>query len=86
MSLHHNRANSYLFVNGAEIINFKAKHSKIISSPTPICLGNISEDFSVANMTGLYGYVYDFSVNYRAIAVDKIPYIYKYLMKKNSII
>ena len=39
LSLHYNGANSYLFVNGTEIIKFKAKDSKIV--PTPLCLGNI---------------------------------------------
>ena len=33
-----------------------------------------------------YGYVYDFSVGYDAIAVDDILDIHKYLMKKNDII
>ena len=33
--------------------------------------------------TGLNGYVYDFSVDYDAIAVDDILDIHKYLMKKN---
>ena len=32
--------------------------------------------------TGLSGYVYDFSVDYDAIAVDGIKDIHKYLMKK----
>ena len=36
--------------------------------------------------TGLNGYVYDFSVNYDAIAVDGILDIHKYLMKKNDIV
>ena len=36
--------------------------------------------------TGLNGYVYDFSVDYDAIAVDDIKDIHKYLMKKNNII
>ena len=35
--------------------------------------------------TGLNGYLYDFSVDYDAIAVDDILDIRKYLMKKNSI-
>ena len=48
LSLHYNGANSYLFVNGTEIIKFKAKDSEIVA--TPLCLGNILEDFSVANM------------------------------------
>ena len=82
LSLHYNRANSYLFVNGREIYKFKAKDSEIVA--TPLCLGNISKDWSVDNMkkTGLNGYVYDFSVDYDAIAVDDILDIHKYLMKK----
>ena len=35
---------------------------------------------------GLNGYVYDFSVDYDAIAVDDILDIRKYLMKKNYMI
>ena len=71
LRLHYNGANSYLFVNGTEIYKFKAKDSEIVA--TPLYLGNISRDFSVNNMkkkTGLNGYVYDFSVDYDAIAVD----------------
>ena len=34
----------------------------------------------------LTGYIYGFSVDYWAIANDKILDIHKYLMKKNSII
>ena len=64
LSLHYNGVNSYLFVNGTEIIKFKAKYSKILASPS--CLGNISKDWSTDNMkkTGLTGYVYDFSIDY----------------------
>ena len=36
--------------------------------------------------TGLNGYVYDFSVDYDAIAVDDTLDIQKYLMKKNDIV
>ena len=39
LSLHYNVGNSYLFVNGTEIIKFKAKDSKFIASP--LCLSNI---------------------------------------------
>ena len=85
LSLHYNRSNSYLFVNGTEIHKFKTKDSEIMAAP--MCLGNISRDFSVDNMkkTGLNGYVYDFSVDYDFIANDKILDIHKYLMKKNNI-
>ena len=86
MSLHYNGENSYLFVNSTEIIKFKAKDSNIIA--TLLCLGNISKDWSVDNMkdTGINGYVYDFSVDYDAIAVYDIKDIHKYLMKKNNIV
>ena len=36
--------------------------------------------------TGFNGYVYHFSVDYDAIAVDDILDIYKYLMKKYTLI
>ena len=48
LSLHYNGAKSYLFVNGTEIHKFKVKDSEIVASP--LCLGNISKDFSVDNM------------------------------------
>ena len=40
----------------------------------PICLENISKDWSVDNMkrTGFTSYVYDFSVDYDGVAVDDI--------------
>ena len=84
LSLLYNGANSYLFVNGTEINKFKANNSGIVA--TPLCLGNISKDWSVDNMKriGFDGYFYDFSVDYDAIAVDDILDIYKYLMKKKQ--
>ena len=86
LSLHYNRANSYLFVNGIEIIKFEAKDSEIVASP--LCLGNICKDWSTNNMkkTGLTGYVYDFSADCNAIAVDDVKDIHNYLMKKNNMI
>ena len=71
-----------MFVNGTEIIRFKAKDSEIVA--TPLCQGNISKDWSADNMkrSGLHGYVYDFSVDYEAVAVDNIVDIHKYLMIK----
>ena len=82
LSLHDNEANSYLFVNVAEIYKFKAKDSEIVA--TPLCLGNISKDWSVDNLkkTGFHGYVYGFSVDYDATDVDDIVDIDNYLMKK----
>ena len=70
--MHDNGENSYLFINGTEIYKFIAKDSEIVA--TPLCLGNISKNWSVDNMrkTRFNGYVYDFSVDYDAIAVDDI--------------
>ena len=48
LSLHYNGANSYLFVNGTEMIKFKAKDSELGSNI--LCLGNVSKDFSVSNI------------------------------------
>ena len=48
LSLHYNGVNNYLFVNGTEIQKFKAKESEILAPP--LCLGNISKDWSVDNM------------------------------------
>ena len=83
--MYYNGSNSYLFVNGIEIIKLKAKGYETVENP--LCLGNISEDFSVTNIkkTRLYGAVYDFSVDHRVIAVDDILDIHKYLMKKGDI-
>ena len=82
LSLHYNGANSYLFVNGTVTYKFKAKDSEIVA--TSLFLGNISKDWSVDNMkkTRFNGYVYDFSVDYDAIAVDDIMDIHNYLLNK----
>ena len=86
LSLHYNGTNSQLFVNGMEIIKFKAKDSEIVLSP--LCLGNVSKDWSIDDMkkTGFNGYVYDFSVDYNVTDVNDIKDIQKYLMKKNDIV
>ena len=86
LGLHYNGTNSYLFVNGMESIKFKAKDSEIV--PSPLCLGNVSKDWSIDDLkkTGFNGYVYDFSVDYNVTDVDDIKDIHKYLMKKNDIV
>ena len=83
--MHYNGANSYLFVNGIEIYKFKAKDSEIVASP--LCLGNISKDWSTDNMkkTGFNGYIYDFSADYYPTDIGDIKNIHKYLMKKKNI-
>ena len=75
-----------MFVNGTEIYKFKVKDSEIVASP--LCLGNISKNWSVDNMkkTEFNGYVYDFSVYYNVTDVDDIKDIHKYLMKTNDIV
>ena len=69
-----------------KLLNLNKKNNEI--RPYPLCLGNISKDWSVDNMkkTGLNGNVYDFSVDYDYIAADDILEIRKYLMKKNNVI
>ena len=86
LSLHYNRANSYLFLNGTEIYKFEAKNYEIVA--TPLCLGNISKDWPIDNMKkiGFNGFVYDFSVDYDSTDVDDIKDFHKYLMKKNDIV
>ena len=86
LSLCCNAANSYLLVSGTEIYKFKSNDSEIVASP--LCLGNISKDFSreIMKKPGFHGYVYDFSVDYDATDVDDIKDIHKYLMKKNNIV
>ena len=81
--MHYNGPNSYFFVNGTAIYKFKARDFEIVASP--LCLGNISKDWSTDNMkkkTGFNGYVYAFNVDYDATDVDDIADIHKYLMKK----
>ena len=76
--------NSYIFINEDEIHEFKAKDSEI--NVAPLWLGKVSKDFLVENMkkTRLYGYVYEFSIDY-VISIDDILDIHKYLIKKNNI-
>ena len=51
LSLHYNRANSYLFVNGKEIHEFKAKDFEIVA--TLLWFGNILKDWIVDYMKKL---------------------------------
>ena len=85
LRLYYNEVNSYLFVNGTKIHKFKAKDSEIVA--TSLCFGNISKDFPIDNIkkTGLNGYVYDFSLDYDAIAADDILDIHNYLITKYDV-
>ena len=91
LSLHCNGDNSFLFVNGQKVTQFKAKDS-IMNTPNPkaLTLGTLTTPsypsgannrLSPKNVshTKLYGNVYDFSVDYNPIS-------HKYLMKKNGLI
>ena len=76
----------------AKVIEIKTKIPDITNldselSAYPLCLGNISKDFTIDHMKnlGLYGYVYDFSVDYDSIDVDDTLDINEYLMKKHYI-
>ena len=71
-----------MFVNGTEIYKFKAKNSEIAT--TPLCLGNISKDWSIDNMKKKR--IFGFSVDYDSTDVDDINDIHNYLMKKNDIV
>ena len=64
----------------------KRKDSELVA--TPLCLGNISKDFSVDNVKkpGFHGYVYDFSVDYDATDIDDILDIHRYLMKNYNLV
>ena len=86
LSLHYNGDNSYLFVNGKQELKFKAKDDQIVKEI--MCLGNISDDWTVANAehTGLHGTVYDFAVDYTKTNIGDIYNIHRYLMKKNGVI
>ena len=48
LNLHYNKENSYLYVNGTEITKFKSKDPEIL--PYPLCLENISRDWSVDDL------------------------------------
>ena len=85
--LHYSGDNSYLFVNGKEVTKFKAKNSELIKHS--MCLGGPSLDHynkDKIKYTGLYGNVYDFSVDHSAIANDKMLDIHNSLMEKTNII
>ena len=78
MSLNYNDDNSYLFVNGREIIKFKA-YKKIDNFPTEFCLGSISDGFSATESREVFldGNVYNFPVDYNSIDKCDILNIHK---------
>ena len=86
LSLHYNDDNSYLFVNGREQLKFKTKTDQIINNK--LCLGNLSFDWTKdeSKKTSLYGNIYDFVVDYKAIVGTTTIYdMHQYLMTKHNI-
>ena len=86
LNLHYNADNSYLFVNGKEILKFKADN-KNVNFPTQFCLRSFSNGFitTESREVSSNGNVYDFSVHYNSIKKSDILNIHKYLMTKNNI-
>ena len=56
LSLHYNGVNNYIFLNGVDIYKFKAKDSG--TNTAPLCLGNVSKDFSVDDMKKMRLYIW----------------------------
>ena len=86
LSLHYNGANSYLFVNGIEVIRFKVNDGWIVENS--LCVGNILEKFSAANMKR-QDYMDLFMILVLMVMLLKLMIyldIHKYLMEKNNII
>ena len=83
-SLHYNSDKSYLFVNGEEIYNFKAL--KNLKAAT-LALGILHKGYPDAEVkdVSLYGRVYEFSIDYRALELEEIKNIHTYLMKKHGV-
>ena len=86
LSLHYNGDDSYLFVKGTQELKFKSAIN--YRDRNLLCLGNISSDWSLTNSTktGLYGYVYDFGIDYVPLSDVKTIYdIHRCLIKKHNI-
>ena len=65
ISLNYNRVISYIFANGVEIYKFESKYSEI--NAAPLCLGNISKDFSVDNIKKSVMKKYDLMKKYDSL-------------------
>ena len=68
LSLHYNGDKSYSFLNGKEIIKFKADH-KNVNFHTRFCLGSISDGFTATEYreVSLNGNLLDFPVDHDSI-------------------
>ena len=86
ISLHYNGDDSYLFVNGRQELKFKAKTDQLVKEK--LCIGNVSDQWTAreSEKTGLYGNIYNFSVDYQAIVgVGPIYDMRRYLITKRKI-
>ena len=86
LSLHYNGDNSFLFVNGRQELNFKAKTDQLVKEK--LCIGNLSDQWttSESEKAGTYGKIYDFVVDNEQIPGVKTIYdMYRYLIIKHNI-
>ena len=87
LSLHYNGNDSYLFVNGRQELKFKTKREHLIKKK--LCIGNLSDQWTTdeSEKTGLYGDIYDFVVDFKAInGVKPIYDMHRYLVTKHGIV
>ena len=82
LSLHHNRRNSFIFVNATKVYQLKAWNSEI--KDYALCLGNFPKYFTINNIkkTRLIGVAKPFLVDFNPIDANNILDIHKCLMKK----
>ena len=76
MSIHYNGYESYLLINGTQGVKFTAASNL---GKNKFCIGNISDKFSDSEMgsTGLFGNIYDLSIDYWPHSVSKIHVTHK---------
>ena len=79
---------NHLDVLNGSVFVYKLSGCEFESSSKHFVLRKSFKFFLANNVikTGLNGYVYDFSADYGAFAVDDILNIHKYFMKKNNIV
>ena len=86
LSLQYNGDDSYLYVNGRQELKFKCKTDQLVKEK--LCIGNLSDQWttSESEKTGLYGYIYDFVVDYEQISGVKSIYdMHRCLMIEHNI-
>ena len=87
MSVHYDatddNSESFLFVNGVQQYKFKADKNEIVARK--INLGSNSDNSVLRYSHAMNGNIYTFSLAYKAVTIDKVQKIHKYLMKKHNI-